>query len=90
LTTKIIEFVAAYGQNGVWVKFFSRDRAYLGTTLYRDLKNPSRFITSDHWRSKADRDEFRQKNSVEFEEIDKSCESLTENETLIGDFEIAD
>ena len=33
------------------------------------------------------RDNFREKFAVEFEKLDKQCESLTEKEIFLGDFE---
>jgi len=85
---RVDQFVRAYGPDGDWVKLFSLDEAYLGTKLYHDLDNPNRFLTTDYWTSKTERDLFREKYAPEFEEIDRACELLTKSEKFLGDFEI--
>lgn len=80
------EFLGAYGVNGEWVKLFSRDSAYLGTKLLRDSGCEGRYATIDWWRSKRDRDLFRERYSVEFNELDERCEKFTLDERFVGDF----
>ena len=80
------EFLAAYGPGGEWVRIFSRDPSYIGTVLHSDVDDVNRYVTIDYWKSKADRDSFRQKYSIEFAELDERCEAFTRKEEFLGDF----
>lgn len=81
------EFKKIYGPGGDWVRLFNRDVGYLGTELHQDISNNQRYLTVDYWVSKKTRDNFREKFYVEFEKLDQQCESLTEREIFLGDFE---
>ena len=81
------EFERVYGPDGEWVKLFKQSVGYLGTELHRDTSNTQRYLTVDYWISKKDRDNFREKFAEEFTKLDKQCESLTEMENFLGDFE---
>ena len=80
-------FERIYGADGDWANLFNRDAGYLGTELHQDISNNLRYLTVDYWVSKKARDNFREKFSVEFERLDEKCESLTEREIFLGDFE---
>lgn len=82
------EFLEAYGPEGSWVRLFGRSEGHVRTDLVRDEQDPTRFLTIDYWASRSDRDSFRQKYSKEFETLDRECESFTEVEHFIGDFEV--
>ena len=79
-------FLEAYEPKGEWAQLFSRDSAYIETVLLRDDDDKNRYVTIDFWRSKADRDAFRARYAVEFNDLDRKCEELTEEEQLLGDF----
>ena len=79
-------FLAAYESNGEWVQLFSRDPAYIKTVLLQDEKNEDRYVTIDYWESRVDRDNFRERHSVEFDALDRRCEAFTKEEQFIGDF----
>ena len=79
-------FLAAYGSNGEWARLFSRDPAYIKTVLLRDDKDENRYVTIDYWSSRAERDNFRKRYSVEFDALDSRCEAFTKEEQFIGDF----
>jgi heme-degrading monooxygenase HmoA len=81
------EFERVYGPDGEWVKLFKQGAGYLGTELHRDTSNTQRYLTVDYWASKKARDNFREKFAEEFTKLDKQCESLTEKENFLGDFE---
>jgi len=83
------EFEKAYGPDGAWVRLFSGDPAYGGTKLVRDLGEPRRYLTLDSWASAAAYKEFRRLHAEEYRAIDEVCESLTEREAKIGEFEVA-
>jgi len=82
----IAEFEKVYGSNGDWVQLFQKASGYLATDLHQDASNTNRFITIDFWETKDDRDNFITRFSKEYKILDGYCESFTEQETLIGDF----
>lgn len=79
-------FEHAYGPDGEWVKLFRQGVGYLKTELHKNTEDPNHFVTVDYWTSKDARDKFRTKYKDQFEAIDKLCESFTEWEKRIGDF----
>lgn len=83
-------FVAAYRRNGTWAALMEQHDGYLGTELVRDLANPARFITIDHWKTEADWQEFRQRFSAQYEELDRQCAMMTVGEREIGRFAVVD
>lgn len=80
------EFERIYDSQGEWAQLFKRGTGYLGTELHRDLKAAGRYITVDYWTSKAAYETFRSRFDAEFNRLDEYCESLTEEERLIGEF----
>ena len=80
------EFLAAYGPGGEWTELFTRDASYIGTRLLQDVDDINRYLTIDIWRSKADRDAFRQQYSQEFAALDRKCEGFTRQESFCGDY----
>lgn len=80
------EFLAAYRSDGEWAQLFSEDSSYLGTDLLEDARNQNRFATIDFWKSRSDRDSFRQRHAAEFEALDRRCEAFTHREHFVGDF----
>ncbi len=80
-------FEKIYWPDGDWAQLFRKAKGYIATDLHQDISNTSRFITVDLWNTKEDRDNFRKKYSKEFELLDEHCESFTEQEKLIGDFD---
>jgi heme-degrading monooxygenase HmoA len=79
-------FLAAYNPKGEWAQLFSRDPSYIETVLLQDDEDKERYVTIDYWKSKADRDFFRERNSVEFDSLDSRCEAFTKEEQFFGDF----
>jgi hypothetical protein len=76
----------AYKPGGEWAQLFSRDPSYIGTTLLHDVDDENRYVTIDYWKSKAEKDSFRKRFSVEFERLDYRCEAFTREEQFLGDF----
>lgn len=66
----------------------SRPPGYLRTELRRDVEDPRRFLTIDHWTSGAACLAFRERMRDELEAIDAECERLTVRERAIGEFEL--
>jgi hypothetical protein len=82
----VSEFLLAYGPEGEWGQVFRIARGYLRTELYQDQKNPLRFVTIDHWDSKASWADFRAEFASEFEALDARCECFTVTENPLGSF----
>jgi hypothetical protein len=80
------DFLAAYNPKGEWVRLFSRDRAYIETKLLEDADDENAYVTIDYWRSKADRDSFRERFAIEFDSLDSKCEGFTKDERFLGDY----
>jgi len=80
------DFLAAYNPSGEWAQLFSRDPSYIGTVLLQDDDDENRYLTIDYWISKADRDSFRERYSVELDSLDRKCEEFTKEEQFLGDF----
>ena len=82
------EFEKAYGPDGDWARFFRTGKGYIRTELLRDRRMPHRYLTLDFWKSRTDYERFKKENHVEYQAIDKKCESLTEKEVEIGQFTV--
>ena len=80
------EFLAAYDSQGEWARLFSRDPSYIETMLLQDPEEENRYVTIDFWKSKADRDMFQKKYTIEFDRLDSRCESFTTKEQFLGDY----
>ena len=63
-------FLAAYNPKGELAQLFSRDPSYLKTLLIQDVDDENRYVTIDYWKSKDDRDAFRERFAVEFDALD--------------------
>jgi hypothetical protein len=85
---RVPEFQRIYGPEGEWADLFSKADGYVRTDLYRDLRNPKRFVTTDFWVSREARDRQRKTFASEFGDLDKCCEALTVDEKFLGDFEL--
>ena len=79
-------FIKNYNSDGDWVQLFQKGTGHIRTELLQQHDYPTRFITIDYWESKELRDNFRKKFSIEFNKLDKLCETFTESENFIGDF----
>ncbi len=84
------EFVRHYGPDGSWAQFFRGSNGYIRTELVRDVADHLRFITLDYWETEEEFHRFRQQNQAEYERLDKEFEGLTEQETRLGAFCLAD
>lgn len=80
-------FEKIYGPDGAWAQLFRQSPDYLGTKLVRDLGRPARYLTLDHWTSREALHGFKHEHHSEYAALDKQCETLTEHESLLGEFE---
>jgi heme-degrading monooxygenase HmoA len=79
-------FEDAYGPRGPWARLFTAGEGFVRTELNRDLKDPGRYLTLDFWSSKEAYEAFRAKHAAEYAAIDRECEELTADESLLGEF----
>jgi quinol monooxygenase YgiN len=79
-------FHEQYREGGAWTKLFRRAPGYVGTQLLRDATDPRRFVTIDTWSNAQDYEAFRAAYASEYAALDRLCEGLTLEETLIGTF----
>jgi len=86
----ISAFEETYGPDGAWAQLFRQSPHYLGTELFRDLNQAGRYVTLDHWTSGESLHRFKQDHHSAYVALDKQCESLTEKQTFLGDFESVD
>lgn len=80
-------FEETYGPEGEWVRLFRRGSGHVRTELLRDLQRPERYLTIDHWESRAAWEAFRAAFAREFEALDARCARWTSSEIEIGRFE---
>lgn len=81
------EFEYHYGPGGSWVKLFRQAPGYVATLLLRDRSNALRYVTVDRWQSREMYEAFRQQFPVEYAAIDRLCDSFTESEVALGEFD---
>jgi len=80
-------FEKIYGPEGNWARLFSRGDGYIRTELIRDPKTTGRYVTVDFWKSRQAFERFKKQNLAAYQALDKKCNSLTESEKLMGEFE---
>ena len=78
------EFERAYSSEGVWAALFQKSPAYLGTDFFQDEVNFLLYFTIDKWKSKQEYETFLQTWREDYETIDKQCEGLTVEESLVS------
>lgn len=81
------EFLELYGPKGAWVALFRRAPGYLDTQLLSDPSRPGRYLTIDRWNSRAAFTSFRNEFAAEFESLDQLGQTITTDETKIGEFD---
>jgi heme-degrading monooxygenase HmoA len=79
-------FLELYGPNGSWADLFRRAPGYLGTQLLQDRIQSDRFITVDRWVSEEAFVSFRRRFAEDFDHLDRLGETLTAEETALGEF----
>jgi heme-degrading monooxygenase HmoA len=84
------DFEIAYGQKGDWSILFARGRGYLGTELFRDSMDSTRYLTLDRWVSRKAFETFRRLHSREYEVLDRRLEELTSHEAALGWFDMVE
>lgn len=82
-------FVAGYGPEGEWVRFFRRAEGYHGTELLRDHTERYTFVTIDRWASAGAYNAFADANAEEYQRIDEKYAAMCVSEVRLGDFDSA-
>ena len=85
---KIAAFEDAYGPQGAWAQLFGTSPDYQGTEFLRDAYIPGSYLTIDRWASEDAFRAFRKDHDAEYEELDRSSDSLTSQETRIGAYTV--
>ena len=81
------EFESVYGEHGDWAELFHSDSCYRGTRLAKDTANARTYFTFDFWTRREAYKLFRRSHAAEYAELDSRCESLTESERHVGEFD---
>jgi heme-degrading monooxygenase HmoA len=84
----VAEFERAYGPDGDWAALFRRAEGYLRTELQRDVDDPLRYLTVDHWESRDAHAAFQREFREAYAQLDDRCEAFTVEAWLIGDFAV--
>ena len=79
-------FAQHYADSGSWAELFGRDSAWRSTRLMRDADQAGVYLTVDQWDSAEAYASFRQRHADAYAELDRRCEALTTEETLLGHF----
>src|ERR1700733_11998378 len=80
------DFVAAYGPDGDWARFFGRSREFICVELLGSVGNAARFFTLDHWCSATAMAEFLAAHVTACAVMDRRFSGLTVWERRIGGF----
>jgi heme-degrading monooxygenase HmoA len=83
-------FEIAYGPGGEWAALFRRSEGYLGTELFRDQSDASRYLTLDRWASREAFETFRLLHSHAYEALDRRFDEMTTHESFLGSYETAE
>ncbi|MBI3547787.1 MAG: hypothetical protein HY078_01920 [Elusimicrobia bacterium] len=84
---KAAEFESAYSTGGIWSELFSLSPDYRETRLLRPAGSGDAYLVIDIWQSLAAYIRFKTEFAREYERIDRACEDLTDEETMVGVFD---
>lgn len=77
-------FVAVYGSDGEWARFFGRGDGYEGSELWR---RADRYLVIDRWRSEAAYEGFLRANRDEYRRRSQETTRLYVSEQALGRYE---
>ncbi|MBD8899949.1 antibiotic biosynthesis monooxygenase [Rhodanobacter sp. DHG33] len=80
------EFEKHYADEGSWAALFRKDPAWLATQLLHDADQADVYLTIDQWATQEAYAGFRQYHASAYAELDRRCDVLTSEETLVGHF----
>jgi heme-degrading monooxygenase HmoA len=82
-----VAFEKIYGPAGDWANLFRRSPDFRGTQLVRDIDWPLRYLILDRWTSREAFQQFKHAYQADYDAFDKQCESLTDHESLLSEFD---
>ena len=77
---RIAEFERHYGRDGSWAQLFRKGRGFIGTELFRSTSENGVYLTIDTWESEDAFHDFKRVHAVDYEALDRECESMTVRE----------
>jgi heme-degrading monooxygenase HmoA len=77
-------FVAVYGSDGEWARFFAAGEGYLGTEL---LRSGDRYVLIDRWSTRGAYHAFLEANADEYARRGEAGARLWRSEQDLGRFE---
>jgi heme-degrading monooxygenase HmoA len=84
---RIEDFETLYREDGAWAELFRRSPGFVSTTLWRDIRDPRRFLVADRWTGAEGFEAFRREHDAAYRTLDERCKRLTERETEVGRFD---
>jgi heme-degrading monooxygenase HmoA len=87
---RLEEFEAFYRPDGPWTELFREAPGFVSTTLWKDVRDPRRYVVADRWTSLTLYEEFKRSHSAAYEKLSESGRRLLERETEIGRFDSVD
>jgi hypothetical protein len=81
------EFLRYYKSDGMWAKLFRKSAEYHGTAMLHDIADSLAFLTVDRWSSNDAVARFRAEFETEYDQMDRHCQNLTQEEYLVGIYE---
>ena len=82
-------FELEYGGGGAWSRLFQTAAGFLGTRLYRQVGDPSRYLTTDSWVDRAAYARFMAQRQSEYQALDEQLRGLSIAQRRLGEFESA-
>ena len=80
------KFELVYGPGGEWSNLFAGCPGFRGTTVLRDIENPSRYLTIDIWDTEAQQDRALVEHQAEYTDLKNTLGHWTESATELGTF----
>jgi heme-degrading monooxygenase HmoA len=77
----VAEFESVYGADGDWAQLFASEPGFRGTTLYKSIVAPERYLTVDLFTDVAAWERFLRDRGDAYEQLDARTAHLTSRET---------
>jgi heme-degrading monooxygenase HmoA len=84
------EFEALYRPDGDWSGLFHGNLGYVSTTLWRDDRNPSRYLVSDRWTSPEAYEAFKLEHGDAYLSLSERGRRLYRTESELGRFTVVE
>ena len=87
---RVEEFETLYRPDGEWSGLFHGSLGYVGTTLWRDLREPLRYQVSDRWTSAEAYEAFKHEHGDAYRELSERGRRLYRTESEVGRFTVVE